>query len=72
VRLEEIESSIIDNQLMIHILNNITPDYDLHIALTEKCIGEKTTHLTVEEIKSALVDLRFERLTVKPESKNVI
>jgi hypothetical protein len=33
-------SSILENQFMIHVLNNLTPDYDLQLALMEKRIGD--------------------------------
>jgi gag-polypeptide of LTR copia-type len=40
MKLEEIGSSITDNQFMIHILNNMTSDYDLQLALMEKRIND--------------------------------
>jgi Reverse transcriptase (RNA-dependent DNA polymerase) len=55
-------SSISENQFMIHILNNLTADYDLQLALLERRIGDKDNPLTVEEIRAEL-SLRFERLT---------
>ena len=36
VKLEELIVSITDNQFMIHILNNMTSDYDLQLAMMEK------------------------------------
>jgi hypothetical protein len=36
VRLDNMSSSILDNQFMIRVLNNLTPDYDLHHALIER------------------------------------
>jgi gag-polypeptide of LTR copia-type len=40
VRLEDMGSTISDNQFMIHILNNLTTHYDLQLALMEKRIGD--------------------------------
>ena len=42
IRLEDMGSGIFDNQFMIHILNNLTSDYELQLALMEKRIY---THL---------------------------
>ena len=40
VRLEDMGSSISENQFMIHVLNNLTSDYDLQLALMEKRVGD--------------------------------
>jgi hypothetical protein len=47
-------SCIIENQFMIHILNDFTSDYD----------GDADKPLTVEEVKGEL-NLRYERLNMK-------
>jgi hypothetical protein len=57
-------SSILENQFMIHILNNLTADYDLQFALLKRRIGDKENPLTVEEIRAEL-SLRFDRLSSK-------
>ena len=62
VRLEDMGSSISERQFMIHILNNLTPDYDLQVALLERRVGDVDNPLTVQEIRSEL-SLRYERLT---------
>jgi hypothetical protein len=41
MKLEELGSSITDNQFMIHILNNMTSDYDLQLVMMEKRIDDK-------------------------------
>jgi hypothetical protein len=61
VRLETMESSILENQFMIHILNNLTLDYELQLAMMERRVGDTDKPLTVEEIRGKL-SLRFERL----------
>ena len=63
VRLEDMGSSISDNQFMIHMLNNLTSDYELQLALMEKRVGDAEKPLTVEEIKAEL-SLCFERLNM--------
>jgi hypothetical protein len=35
---------------MIHVLNNLTSDYDLQVALLERRIGDVEQPLTVSEI----------------------
>jgi gag-polypeptide of LTR copia-type/Zinc knuckle len=61
MRLEDMGSSNSDNQFMIHMLNNLTSDYELQLALMEKRVGDAEKPLTVEEIKAEL-SLRFEML----------
>jgi hypothetical protein len=36
MRLEELGLSISDNQFILHLLNNMTGDYDLQLAMMEK------------------------------------
>jgi hypothetical protein len=40
VKLENMGSCITENQFMIHILNNLTSDYDLQLALMERRVGD--------------------------------
>jgi hypothetical protein len=71
MRLEELGSSISDNQFILHILNNMTEDYDLQLAMMEKRVMDKSNPLTIDEIRDDL-NLRFERLNEKQneESEN--
>jgi hypothetical protein len=64
-------SSISDNQLILHILINMTEDYDLQLAMMEKRVTGKSNPLTIEEIRDDL-NLRFKRLNEKQneESEN--
>jgi hypothetical protein len=39
---------------MIHILNNLTSDYDVQLVLMERRVGDTDKPLTIEEIKSEL------------------
>ena len=61
VRLEAMQSSISENQFMIHILNNLTSDYELQLAMMERRVGDSDKPLTIEEIRGEL-SLRFERI----------
>jgi hypothetical protein len=66
------DSSISENQFMIHILNNLTSDYELQFAMMERRVGDIEKPLTVEEIRGEL-SLHYERLNMKslnnPEGK---
>jgi hypothetical protein len=61
VRLEDMGLKITEKQFMIHVLNNLTPDYDLQVSFLERRIGDEKDPLTVSEIRSEL-SLRLERL----------
>ena len=50
MKLEELGSSISDSQFMIHILNNMTSDYDLQLAMMEKRINDKINPLTIDDL----------------------
>jgi CRISPR/Cas system-associated endoribonuclease Cas2 len=71
MRLEELGSSISDNQFILHILNNMTEDYDLQLAMMEKIVTDKSNPVTIYKIRDNL-NLRFERLNEKKneESEN--
>jgi gag-polypeptide of LTR copia-type len=62
-------STISDNQFMIRVLNNVTSDYDLQLALMEKRVGDMDRLLSIAEIKSEL-SLHFERLNVSSKDSN--
>jgi gag-polypeptide of LTR copia-type/Zinc knuckle len=61
VRLKDMGSGISERQFMIHVLNNLTADYDLQVALLERRIGDVEQPLTISEIRAEL-SLRFERI----------
>jgi hypothetical protein len=70
VRLETMHSSISENQFMIHILNNLTSDYELQLAMIEKKVSNSERALTAEEIRGEL-SLRFERLNISKAEGDV-
>jgi gag-polypeptide of LTR copia-type len=69
VRLEAMDSSISENQFMIHILNNLNSDYELQLAMMERRVGDIEKPLTVEEIRGEL-SLRYERLNMKSSNNS--
>jgi hypothetical protein len=61
-RLAEMGSTIKEDQFLVHILNNLSKEYELQVLLMEKCIGS-----TVDPLKSVVdlladLNLQFERL----------
>jgi hypothetical protein len=66
MKLDELGSSISENHFILHILNNMTSNYDLQLAKMEKRINDKINPLTVDEIRADL-NLRFERLNEKKD-----
>jgi hypothetical protein len=64
-------SSISENQFMIHILNNLTSDYELQLALMERRVGDVEKPLTIEEIRGEL-SLRYERMNMKSSSNKEV
>jgi hypothetical protein len=69
MKLDELGSSISENQFILHILNNITANYDLQLAMMEKRINDKINPLTIDEIRADL-NLRFERLNEKKDDND--
>jgi hypothetical protein len=49
-RLVDMGSTIKEDQFLIHILNNLSKEYELQVLLNEKRIGSKTDPLTVEDL----------------------
>jgi hypothetical protein len=64
VKLEDLGSSITDNQFMNHTLNNMTLDYYLQSTMMEKRIDDKVNPVRIGEIRDDL-KLCFERLNMK-------
>jgi hypothetical protein len=60
-RLEGMKSMMTEEQFIIHVLNNLTSDYDNQVETLEKRIGSTTDPLTIEEIRDDL-SLRYERI----------
>jgi hypothetical protein len=71
VRLETMQSSVSENQFMIHIFNNLTLDYELHLTMMERRVGDSERPLTVEEIRGEL-SLRFKRLNINKAEGEVL
>ena len=55
-----------DDQFMIHVIINLTSDYELQMVLLGKRIGSKANPLKVDELHEEL-NLRFEKRTIQSE-----
>jgi hypothetical protein len=69
MKLEDMGSEMTDDQFMIHVLSDLTSDYELQMVLLEKIIGIKENPLEVNELCDEL-NPRFERLPMQSESSN--
>jgi hypothetical protein len=69
MKLEDMGSSMTDDQFMIHVLNNLTSDYELQMVLMEKRIVNKENPLEFEKLLEEL-NLGFEILSMHYESSN--
>jgi hypothetical protein len=62
-------SVIKDDQFLVHILNNLSSEYELQVLFMEKKIGASTDPLTVETLREEL-NLKFERLHIHDDDKS--
>jgi hypothetical protein len=63
VSLDGMTSRILQNQFMIHALNDLPTEYNIQLALLERRIGDKYKKLTVDEMRAEL-SLFFEILSM--------
>jgi hypothetical protein len=71
VKLENMASSMTENQIMTHIMNKLTSGYDRQFTLMERRVGDASEPLTVKEVRGEL-NLRCERLNVKSSSNKEV
>jgi hypothetical protein len=70
-RIEDVDQTMkmTDDHFMLHIVNNLTKDYERQVEAMEDKIGVETNPLTIEEM-CAILTLRFERINDKQDSDN--
>ena len=68
-RMEDMGSQMTDDQFMMHILNNLTKDYEMQVLKLEDRIGSSTNGLEIEDLRDEL-SLRYERMNVRDESSD--
>ena len=65
-RLEDMNSPISESDFLIHVLNNLTEEYDIEVSLLEKRLGNKDEPLTIDEVRADL-SLRYEKINKKDD-----
>ena len=68
-RMEEMGSAITDDQFMMHVLGNLTSDYENQVERLEERIGNLKNALTIEDMRESLC-LRYERLKDREENES--
>jgi hypothetical protein len=61
LNMAEMKSTMSDDQFLLHLLNNLTKEYEPEVKDLEKRIGSSTDPLDIEEVREDL-SLRYERL----------
>jgi hypothetical protein len=54
MQMEEMESTMTDDQFMIHVLNNLTSEYKMDVSKLEDRICTKNDPLDIEDTRDAL------------------
>jgi hypothetical protein len=65
----EMGSKISDTQFLLHIMNNLTPEYENQINLHEQRIDDDFNPLSIEDLREEL-NLRYERLNCRKRDEN--
>lgn len=63
-RLAEMNSVMTDKHFLMHLINNLTSEYEYTVALVEKRLDDSKNPITLEELRSDL-NLRYERLGLR-------
>jgi hypothetical protein len=66
-RLADMNSTMDDDDFLIHILNNLPPEYETTVESLEDKIGAETDPLTIEKLRDKL-NLKFDRLNGNNDS----
>jgi hypothetical protein len=67
--MSKMNSSMTDDQFILHVMNNLTKDYEMQILKLEEKIGYKFNALTIKNLRHEL-NLRFIRMNTKDDSDN--
>lgn len=57
-KMSEMNSKITDEQFLLHVLNNLTKDYENQVNMVERRVGAETNPLTIEAMRDEMC-LRF-------------
>jgi gag-polypeptide of LTR copia-type len=61
IKLEAMDSSMSDDQFMVHVLNTLTKDYDTIVHIIGRQIKSSKDTLDIEELREEL-SLRYDRI----------
>jgi len=67
MKLNSIGSTMTDEDLMVHSLNNLTDDYEVQLSKLEQKLGTATNLLTVNDVQAELC-LRYAHMKAKKSS----
>jgi len=69
MKLKDLGSTMTDEDVIVHILNNLTDDYEVQLSKLEEKLGSTTNTLTIEDVRAEL-RLKFARMKTKKNAKN--
>jgi len=70
MKLKDLGSMMANEDLTVHILNNLTKDYEVQLSKLEEKLGSTTTVLTIDTVRSEL-QLRYACMTIKKNAKQI-
>ncbi len=69
MKLKDLGSTMTDEDIIVHILNNLTDDYEVQLSKLEEKLGSTMNTLTIEDVRAEL-QLKFARMKTKKNAKN--
>ena len=69
MRLSEMKSEMTDKHFLMHLINNLTSEYEHIITVLEKRLDDAKEPLTIEELRADL-NLKYERLNLRKKEKD--
>ncbi len=69
MKLKDLSSTMTDEDVIVHILNNLTDDYEVQLSKTEEKLGSTTNLLSIDNVGAEL-QLKFAQMRMKKNIKN--
>jgi hypothetical protein len=69
LKMEEMGSEISDTQFLLHVMNNLTPEYENQVNLLERRIDDEFNPLSIEDLREEF-NLHYERLNIQKRDEN--
>lgn len=66
IQIERNGTKISDNEFVLHVLGNLTKEYEVQVNDLEKTLNQGETTMTIENMRDVL-NLRFERLQINQD-----